>query len=298
MHSASLDELENWRSRGREAQICGQSVFYLDEGEDEAGTVLLIHGFPTASWDWSRLWPRLLPGHRLVALDLPGFGFSAKPDHRRYRIAGQADVVEGLVDQLGLAEFHVLAHDYGDTVAQELLARQNAAAGTGRWLSCCFLNGGLFPETHRALLTQRLLLSPIGPWVNRFSGKGRFERSFSRVFGPATGPTAADIDAFWYLINYRNGKHVFHNLITYMSERVEHRGRWVGALEQSPVPLALINGSRDPVSGAHMVARYRQLGCRLDYLAELPEIGHYPQFEDPASVAAHYRQFLAAVSSA
>jgi pimeloyl-ACP methyl ester carboxylesterase len=66
-------------------------------------------------------------------------------------IHGQADIVEALIEHLELGEFHVLAHDYGDTVAQELLARQNAGTGKGRWLSACFLNGGLFPETHRAL---------------------------------------------------------------------------------------------------------------------------------------------------
>jgi pimeloyl-ACP methyl ester carboxylesterase len=97
------------------------------------------------------------------------------------------------VRKLGLTRFHVLAHDYGDTVAQELLARQNDGSGAGEWLSVCFLNGGLFPETHRALLTQKLLLSPLGPLVNKFSNKRTFDRAMSRVFGPAqqTGHTRA-----------------------------------------------------------------------------------------------------------
>jgi pimeloyl-ACP methyl ester carboxylesterase len=63
-------------------------------------------------------------------------------------------------------------------------------------------------------------------------------------------------------------------------------------MQQSTIPLALINGSVDPVSGKHMVARYQELNCRLDYLAQLSEIGHYPQVEAPAEVAAHYQTFL------
>jgi len=63
-------------------------------------------------------------------------------------------------------------------------------------------------------------------------------------------------------------------------------------MQQPTIPLCLINGSVDPVSGKHMVARYRELNCRLDYLAELPEIGHYPQVEAPIEVAGHYLNFL------
>ncbi|MGB0669758.1 MAG: alpha/beta hydrolase, partial [Porticoccaceae bacterium] len=94
------------------------------------------------------------------------------------------------------------------------------------------------------------------------------------------------------LINFNNGKHVFHNLITYMSDRIQHRERWVSALQTSSIPLALINGSVDPVSGSHMVARYRELDCRLDYCAELAKIGHYPQVEAPEDVLTHYQIFL------
>lgn len=287
----SSPSIENWFEEGQYLDINGHRIFYVDDDRGQAETLLLIHGFPTASWDWSRIWPDLVSRYRLVAMDMLGFGYSDKPDHRNYSIHGQADLVEGLVEGLGLGSFHVLAHDYGDTVAQELLARQNEGVGKGQWQSVCFLNGGLFPETHLALPTQKLLLSPLGPWVNRLSGRGTFGRAFSKVFGAGTKPSNEEIDAFWALVNYNNGKHLFHNLITYMSDRREHRERWVSALENSRVPVALVNGSVDPVSGAHMVARYRELGCRLDFLEELATIGHYPQFEAPREVAAAWLAF-------
>jgi pimeloyl-ACP methyl ester carboxylesterase len=221
-----------------------------------------------------------------------GFGLSEKPNHRNYTIHQQADIVEALIKDKQLKKFHVLAHDYGDTVAQELLARQVEGCGEGAWLSCCFLNGGLFPETHRALLTQKLLLSPLGKFLNRLTGFSKFSRNFSSVFGPQSKPTEQELLHFWWLINFNNGKHIFHNLITYMRDRLEHRERWVNALQKSTAPLGLINGSVDPVSGAHMVARYKELECRLDYLAELPLIGHYPQVEAPAAVIKHYQEYL------
>jgi len=287
--------LQQWRDKGSFLRINGAEIFYLDEGEYDQPALLLIHGFPTSSWDWQPMWHTLREQYRVVCLDMLGFGFSDKPNARNYSIHQQADIVEAVVEHVELDAFHVLAHDYGDTVAQELLARQNAGQGRGRWLSGCFLNGGLFPETHRALLTQKLLLSPLGPLLNRLAGKAQFDRSFRKVFGAGTRPTEEQLEQFWYLINLKGGRHIFHNLITYMSDRLEHRERWVNALIVSQVPLALINGSADPVSGAHMVARYQELGCRLDYLAELENIGHYPQVEASSLVAHHYLDFLQGV---
>ncbi|MFQ3264014.1 MAG: pimeloyl-ACP methyl ester carboxylesterase [Polaribacter sp.] len=283
---------KQWQSRGKLEAVLGHSIFVLDEGDSSLPTIVLLHGFPTSSWDWQPIWSELAKNYRLIALDMLGFGFSDKPNSRTYTIHGQADIVEALVKTKGLTNFHVLAHDYGDTVAQELLARQLEGAGSGTWLSCCLLNGGLFPETHRALLTQKLLLSPLGKFLNRLTGYSKFSKNFSSVFGPQSKPSEQDLENFWWLINVNNGKHIFHNLITYMRDRIEHRERWVSALQKSTIPLAVINGSVDPVSGAHMVARYKELHCRLDYLAQLSVIGHYPQVEAPKEVYSHYQHFI------
>jgi pimeloyl-ACP methyl ester carboxylesterase len=117
-----------------------------------------------------------------------GFGFSAKPPTYPYSIRDQATIYETLLRELGVDFIHVLAHDYGDSVAQELLARyeerrQASAAGI-KIESVCFLNGGLFPEAHRARLIQKLLLSPVGSLLSRLSSERRFRRSFAAVFGP------------------------------------------------------------------------------------------------------------------
>jgi len=283
---------EQWHSLGRFAELDGRRIFYVDTSEVGSPVIFMIHGFPTSSWDWAPIWEDLSATHRLVALDMLGFGFSDKPDPHRYRIMEQADLCEALLRELGIDELHVLAHDYGDTVAQELLARQNETTGTGRWRSVCFLNGGLFPEVHRARPIQKLLASPLGRWVNMLSTKRTFDRAFRAVFGEGTKPTAEELDAFWRLINHNQGKMVFHRLITYIADRKEHRERWVEALRQSVVPIGLINGSSDPVSGAHMVEHYRRVVSRDHFIVELPTIGHYPQVEAPTEVLAAYRRFL------
>jgi pimeloyl-ACP methyl ester carboxylesterase len=286
-------DIDQWRARGHFVAFGPHGIFCVDSGPDDQtrAALVLIHGFPTASWDFAKLWSALAQQFRVLAADMLGFGFSSKPRYHEYSIMEQADVMEAVIAHHGVERFHILAHDYGDTVAQELLARDNARP-TGRIDSVCFLNGGLFPETHRARLVQRLLKSPLGPLVSRFVNRGAFERSMTAIFGPNTPPSASELDAFWKLVTHEEGHRLTHELIHYMADRLRHRDRWVDALRNARCPLAVIDGAADPVSGAHMVARYRELVGK-GYVVELPGIGHYPQIEAPDLVLEHYARFLA-----
>jgi pimeloyl-ACP methyl ester carboxylesterase len=211
----------------------------------------------------------------------------------------QADIVEELLRQLGIFEVHVLAHDYGDTVAQELLARHEDRRGRDpaglRILSLCFLNGGLFPETHRARPVQRLLLTPLGPLLGRVYGKRAFARNFRAIFGPRSQPTDAEIGHYWELVSAGGGARLLHRLLRYIPERRANRGRWVGVMQTTRVPLRLVDGAVDPVSGAHMAARYRELVPRADVVL-LDDIGHYPQMEAPADTLRGYLAFVEPVT--
>lgn len=288
-------DFQTWQHCGRKISLMGHQLFVAQAGPEQAPALLLIHGFPSSSWDWIKLWPELTARYRVVALDMLGFGLSDKPRGHQYRLMQQADLQEALLAALGIERCHVLAHDYGDSVAQELLARQLDGRATVQFLSMCFLNGGLFPETHRTLLIQKLLLSRFGWCVNRLTGFSQFKRSFSRVFAPASQPSQSDLATFWQMICWQGGHYQLYRLIRYIEDRRTHRTRWLEALQQADIPLALINGSFDPISGAHVVRRYKELGCRLDYLVELPDVGHYPQFEAPSEVLAAWLAFQAQI---
>ena len=163
------DKTPTWRECGANLDHAGRRIFWRQGGERNAPALVLIHGFPTSSSDWAPVWRELEKDYRLVALDMLGFGYSSKPVGHHYSIFEQADIHEALLTHLGIGDYHALAHDYGDTVAQELLARQLESAPAAGLRSVCFLNGGLFPETHRPLPIQKLLMSPIGPLVARLS---------------------------------------------------------------------------------------------------------------------------------
>jgi pimeloyl-ACP methyl ester carboxylesterase len=286
-----MPSLAQWRAAGRAFAHRGHDIFYRDEGRAPRSdaALLCIHGFPTASWDWQPLWSELLARFpRVIAADMIGFGFSAKPAGYDYSIFDQADLHAALLAHLGVRRVHLLAHDYGDTVAQELLARE--LEGRITIDSCVLLNGGLFPEAHHPRTIQKLLLTPLGPVIGRLMNRRAFGRSFAAIFGARTQPTAAELDDFWELIRTHDGTRIFHRLIRYMPERRAHRARWVGALQQTRVPLRVIDGADDPVSGAHMVTRYRELVPAPDTVL-LEGIGHYPQVEDPRGVLRAFGEF-------
>ena len=87
-----------------------------------------------------------------------------------------------------------------------------------------------------------------------------------------------------------------HRLIYYMVERRTNRDRWVGALTQAQIPLRLIDGMLDPISGACMVERYEQLVPQAD-IVRLADVGHYPQVEAPERVLAAILQKIAQSSA-
>ncbi|MFM0337035.1 alpha/beta fold hydrolase [Paraburkholderia fungorum] len=126
-----------WKASGKYFTHRGHRIFWREEGKKDAPALLLIHGFPTASWDWQDVWPDLLRRYRLLTLDMIGFGYSDKPCDYTYSIMDQAGVYDEFITLPGVDEFHILAHDYGDTVAQELVARDIERSDRAKLRSVC-----------------------------------------------------------------------------------------------------------------------------------------------------------------
>lgn len=284
--------LDEWRDTARFMPFGGLKAAWWTSGEahPDRPSLLLIHGYPTSSWDWTAVWPRLAETFHLVAVDMIGFGLSDKPKSHRYSIMEQADLQEAILEHLGIGDAHLLVHDYGNTVCQELLARQNENALSFKILSACFLNGGLFPEQHRARRSQKLGLSPLGPLLGAMMTRDRFRAALDEVFGPGTKASDGEIAGHWKLISENDGRRVLHKLLHYIPERRTFRARWVGALNAATVPLRLIDGGADPVSGEHLYRYYREQVTNADAVL-LPTIGHYPHTEAPDAVMAAFEAF-------
>ncbi len=93
----------------------GVNVFYREAGPADAPVVLLLHGFPASSFQYRELIPRLADKYRVIAPDLPGFGFTEVPETRNYKYSfnALAQTMAAFTDALGLKRYALYVFDYG-----------------------------------------------------------------------------------------------------------------------------------------------------------------------------------------
>uniref|UniRef100_A0A2K6JWR4 AB hydrolase-1 domain-containing protein n=1 Tax=Rhinopithecus bieti TaxID=61621 RepID=A0A2K6JWR4_RHIBE len=229
----------SWKSSGKFFTYKGLRIFYQDS-VDSCGFTL----FPTSSYDWYKIWEGLtLRFHRVSALDFLGVGFSDKPRPHHNSIFEQVSIVEALLRHLGLQNLRIKY-------------KQNPSDRV------CLSNGGIFPETHRPLLLQKLLkdggvLSPILTQLMNFF-------VFSR------------------------------GLTTYINQRKKFRRCCVGALASVTIPIHFIYGPLDPVN---LYPEFLELyGKTLPWSTMLilddHHISHYPQIEDVIGSLNAYMGFI------
>src|SRR3984957_11283606 len=116
VHAASI--VTNYRT----ATVDGVSIFYREAGPTDGPVVLLLHGFPTSSNMFRNLIPALADRYRVIAPDYPGFGESTAPDHKAfaYTFGHYADIVDGLLAELGVSKYAMYVMDYGAPVGYRL----------------------------------------------------------------------------------------------------------------------------------------------------------------------------------
>jgi len=99
----------------RKIEADGVQVFYRAAGDPSAPVVLLLHGFPTSSFMFRELIPRLADHYRVIAPDMPGFGFTEVPVERKYTYSfdALAGTIEAFMEALTIKRYALYVFDYG-----------------------------------------------------------------------------------------------------------------------------------------------------------------------------------------
>jgi pimeloyl-ACP methyl ester carboxylesterase len=283
--------VESWRDAGGFEEVAGRQL-YVQRRDGEGPLLLLLHGFPSSSYDWRELLA-LRPANAALAFDCLGFGLSDKPREHTYTLAWQADAAEDLVRRRGNSPaVFVVAHDMGTSVATELIARDLRGELGMDVRGALLFNGSMLLHLSRPTLGQRLLRSRLGPLFSRLTTERGFRAQFSRVFSAEHPLGAEEAADQWSLLAHNGGQRIGHLLVNYMAERERFTERWHGAIRDWPGPLTLTWGLRDPVARVEVLDGLRELRSGVEVL-ELPELAHYPQIEAPRQVAAALDRALA-----
>jgi pimeloyl-ACP methyl ester carboxylesterase len=269
-----------WRDGGRWLSTKAGQVF-VRSGPGDGPTILLLHGFPSSSYDFRSMVNRL--GDRSwLTLDFLGFGLSDKPRPHRYSLLEQADLVQAVVAGEADGPVVLAAHDMGTSVATELLARDLEGQLPFELQRVVLSNGSVILERASLRPIQRVLRGPLGPVAARLVNRRMFTRGFARLFSAGHPLSADEAAAQWALLSYNGGHRIMHLLSAYLDERVRYADRWHGAVRDWPKPLGFVWGLDDPVATTNVLDGLRELRPAAA-VVELPGLGHYPQIEDPAA---------------
>jgi len=283
---------EQWRKQGRTIDLRDGAIFVVDL-PGEGIPVLVLHGFPTSSWDFAAAASSLAEkGHRVVLFDFLGFGFSEKPHDAGDSLFEQAEIAIGVAKERGIERAHLWAHDMGTSVATELMALRERGLLPFEVKTLTLMNGSVHIDMANPTLGQRLLKSPLGPAFARLSSKRVFVQQMRGIFSKAHPPSDADIDGMWSLLVREDGRLRLPAIIRYMEERVRFRRRWIGALERIDIPVLIAWGELDPVAKLAIGERLARETPGAD-LTTWNDLGHYPQVETPDRVAKVVHDFIA-----
>lgn len=267
-------------------------VFVVDEpasGPVDGPPILLVHGFPTCSFDWRHVVGELGRSRRVVALDLPGYGLSDKPD-TTFPIEGQADAIEAVLRALAIEEVDLVTHDMGDTVGGALLARDLSGTLPFGVRQRVVTNGSIYLGMAHLRWQQKALLALPDRSLPLDLPAAMYRRGLAALYGQ-TVPPQEEFDALWDLFRHAQGNRRVTRLIRYLEERRRHEDRWTGAIERHPSPLHIVWGDADPVAVSAMADRLAN--ARPDAtLTWLPGVGHFPMTEAPDHFGSVVRALL------
>ena len=284
MSGAGSDRVRAWEARGTYRTLAGHRTFTMDVAarrRPTADPLLVVHGFPTSSFDYRTVLDALCENRRVLLFDMIGFGLSDKPD-RPYPLALQADVAQAFLAEAGVRELALLTHDLGDTVGGELLARHLEGSWDVEVTNRVVTNGSIYIEMAHLTAGQQMLLALPDAQLPEGSGvdDAALQASLAATYAPQSPVDETDLAAAAALVMHHDGHRLLPRTIRYIEERRANQSRFTGAIETHPSPLGIVWGTEDPIAVRAMASRLHEVRPQSG-LTWLDGVGHYPMVEAP-----------------
>ena len=271
---------QNWPNREASRFVEASGIKWHVQEMGEGPLLLLLHGTGAATHSWRGLVPLLTPHFRLLAIDLPGHGFTERPPQRLYTLPGMAAGVCDLMHVLGETPAMVAGHSAGAAVMLRMALDCKIIVPKG----LVSLNGALKPyggDAARWLspVAKVLFLNPVMPRL--FAWQAGDRRSVERLIkNTGSVPDPEGVDHYRTLV--ANSNHVSAALGMMANWDLQPLSRDMGLLD---VPLLLIAGQNDKAIKAEdaFAIRDKASNARVEILRGL---GHLAHEEAPAEVAA------------
>ena len=278
----------DWKSKGefitvndRKLFVIDTSSFFSSDNKIPTETMVILHGYPTSSYDYYKVLPELSKHYRVIIHDHLGFGFSDKPLDYSYSLLDQADLALQLWQLLGVKKVHLLAHDYGTSVATEIIARNNNHELTIEIEKLTLCNGSMHIELSQLRTIQKLLKNKwLGKYVAKLTTYAIFSKNLRNVYFDKTKVSNNELKDMWMQLEYNEGRKVIHKLSQYINERYTYWNRWIGALKETNLQTNIVWAKNDPVA-VPAIARLIATEISNNKLFWIENTGHFPMLENP-----------------
>ena len=284
-----LAGLQEWIDQGRFIEVDGNKIFIVTAGEakTEGHGVLIVHGFPGSSWDWSGVVPQVAERTRVVVPDMVGFGQSDKPqtgtfeDH--YSLFKQADLYEAVAKQEGLTEVMLVAHDMGQSVASELMKRHQEGTLEFKIRHAIIFDGSTLINLVN-LLPMQIAAMEAPDELGPDTPKEEIEKGLNDSFGKVRPASEETLSIMADQILFNEGDRVFNRQIRYMMQRKEKLQRWTAGITNFNGPVSMFWAEDDPVSVVKMAYAWKDMQPKIE-LHIWPGVAHWPMIDVPDRVA-------------
>ena len=273
-----------WKSKGKFIQVNNNRLFVIDTNNGintSQKSMVILHGYPTSSFDYYKVLPELSKNYRVILHDHLGFGFSDKPKDVNYSLVTQADIALELWRQLGLKKIFLFAHDYGTSVATEIIARYNANELDIEIEQLILTNGSIHIELSQLRTIQKLLKHKfLGKYVAKLTNFLIFKKNMKNIYFDTSKVTDNELKEMWKLIELNGGRKVIHKLTQYINERYLHWNRWIGALKETQISTKIIWAKNDPIA-VPAIAKLLAKEIPNNTLYWIENTGHFLMLENP-----------------
>lgn len=273
-----------WKSKGNFIQVNNNRLFVIDTNNDvntSKKSMVILHGYPTSSFDYYKVLPELSKNYRVILHDHLGFGFSDKPKDVDYSLVTQADIALDLWRQLDLKNIHLVAHDYGTSVATEIIARYNANELDIEIEQLILTNGSIHIELSQLRTIQKLLKHKfLGKYVAKLTNFPIFRKNMKNIYFNSSKVTDNELKEMWKLIELNGGRKIIHKLTQYINERYTYWNRWIGALKETQIPTKIIWAKNDPIA-VPAIAQLLAREIPNNTLYWMENTGHFLMLENP-----------------
>lgn len=275
---------KKWEKLGKYTKVFDRTIFMIDyenQSDSKKETLVILHGYPTSSYDYHKVLPQLAKKYRVILHDHLGFGFSEKPLDFSYSLIEQADIALQLWKQLSLKKVVLLAHDYGTSVCTEIIARHNKQQINLQIDKLILSNGSIHIEFSKLRTIQKLLKNKYtGKWVAKLTNYPIFKKNMRNVYFDKTKVTDKELKEMWLQLEYNNGRNVIHLLSNYINERYYFWHRWVGALKETSINTTIIWAENDPIA-IPKIAELLHKEISDNKIFWMKNCGHFLMLEQP-----------------